>query len=215
MYKLCLFNVLFVILFALPAGLVSAEEPAMFFAEYRLLSPGIREGTFEASSRKVWRIGARYLRVEEKADPSQKIHGLIISNAPDTYIINRYTQTGDHLVDRAENTDIHLPVFQSHDLPDEIKELEMGQEHAFITKHEIPVTGSTTIEGIECDVRRMTIGEFQIALYLRKDNGNPLQLGLKKEDMEYGVRYLKYQPDLKPDYSLFKVPKGIRLKDVN
>jgi len=213
MYKSCLFSILF--LLAFPAVAMSAEEPKMFSAEYRILSPQIKEGTFEASPRKVWRIGFQYLRLEEQPDPAQKIHSLIISKAPDSYIINRYSKTGDHLVDRAENTDIHLPVFQSQDLPEEIKELEMGNENAFIAKYEIPVAGVRTVEGIECDVHQMTVKEFQLTICIRKDNGNPIQMGLKKEDMEYHVRYLKYEPNLKPDYSLFQVPKGIRIKDVN
>ncbi len=194
---------------------VTASTPKMFFAEYRFVHPEIKEGLFQATSRKLWRIGFRYVRLEEAPDPVEKIHGLIIINAPDTYLINRYTNSGKHIVDRAENTNVHVAVFQSADLPEEVQALEMGHENDFFAKHNVPSTGVKIIEGIKCDVHRVTIRGFRLTLYKRRDIGTPLQVGIQKGKIGYDVRYLKYQQNLSPDFSLFEVPRGARLIDVN
>jgi hypothetical protein len=197
------------------ANSVIASTPMMFFAEYRFMHPKVKEGSFEATSRKIWRIGFRYLRLEEAPDPAKNIHGLIISNAPDTYIINKYTNSGQHIVDRAQNTDVHVSVFQIADLPKEVQELEMGHENAFFAKHNIPSTGIKIIEGVECDVHQTTIRGFQLTLYKRKDNGNPLQVGIKKGNIAYSVRYIKYELNIAPDFSLFEVPQDIKILEAN
>jgi hypothetical protein len=213
MYKIRITFIMFLISFF--AANVMAEEPKMFFAEYRYIHPEIKEGSFASTSRKIWRIGFRYLRLEEKPDPVQNIHSLIISKAPDTYIINRYTNSGQHIIDRAENTDVHVPVFQSQDLPEEIQDLEMGYENAFFTRNNALSMGLEIIEGIECDMFQTTIKDFHLTLLKRKDNGNPFQVGIKKGNIAYSVRYITYELNVTPDFSLFEVPQDIKILEAN
>ena len=194
-------------------GPVFADTQRMFFAEYQFIAPEIKEGSFEATSRKLWRIGFRYMRLEEAPDPDLNIHGLIISNAPDTYLINLYTNIGQHLVDRAENTDVHVSVFQIPDLPLKIQELEMGYENVFIAKHNIFSTGVKTIQGIECDTHEIIISGFKVTLWKRRDNRNPLQARIEKDGIVYTVRYLQYENNLIPDFGLFEVPQGVRIME--
>jgi len=202
----------FLLVFFVGNGIASTHK--MFFAEYRFVHPAIKEGLFQATSRKLWRIGFRYLRLEEAPDPAEKIHGLIIINAPDSYIINRYTNSGQHIVDRAENTDVHVAVFQGVDMPEDVQKLEMGHECAFFAKHNVPSTGVKIIEGTECDVHQVTISGFRLTLYKRRDTGNPLQVGIQKGNIAYDVRYIKYQKNLSSDFSLFEVPQGVDLIEV-
>lgn len=210
--RMCIAAILFVFLIT-PAF---ADSPKMLFVEYKLIHPSIKEGTFEATSKKVWRIGFRYLRIEEAADPAENLHILIISNAPNTYMIDRLTKSGKHIIDRAKNIDVHMSVFQNVDLPEEIQKLEMGDENAFFNRHNATLAGTQTIEGIECNVYKTTISGIQLTLYKRKDNENPLQIGIKQENaITYDIRYLQYKPDLTPDLKLFEVPSGINLIDAN
>lgn len=213
MYKIRITFVALLIFFF--AGNVMAEEPKMFFAEYRYIHPEIKEGSFPATSRKIWRIGFRYLRLEEAPDPVGKIHGLVICKSPDTYVINRYTNTGQHIVDKAENTDVHVPIFQIRDLPEEIQNFEMGHENEFFTRNKASLIDSKIIEGIECDMYQTTIKDFQLTLFKRKNNGNPFQVGIKKESIDNNVRYIKYELDITPDFSLFEVPQNVRILEVN
>ncbi len=213
MYKMKILVITFMLISI--GSTVSASAPMMFFAEYCFIHPEIKEGSFEATSRKIWRIGFRYLRLEEAPDPANNIHGLIICNAPDTYIINKYTNSGQHIVDNSENTDVHASVFQMADLPKEIQELEIGHEKVFFGEHKIPSKGIKIIEGVACDVHQTTIKGFQLTLYKRKDNGNPFQVGIKKGDIAYDVRYNKYEINIAPDFKLFEVPQGIKITEAN
>ena len=211
-FKIVPLSIIFLLITTIPA---LAATPKMFFAEFRFIHPEIKEGSFQATSRKLWRIGFKYVRLEEAPDPAQNIHGLIISNAPDSYIINKYTNSGKHIVDRAETTDVHVGVFQSPDLPKEVQALEMGHENAFFLKHNAPKVGSTIIEGIECDIYSIIVEGYTLTLIKRKDNGDPLQLGIKKDELGHEIRYLKYEQNLEPDFKLFEVPEGIKIIDVN
>ena len=150
--------------------------------------------------------------MEEVPDPEQNIHGLIISNAPDSYIINKYTKSGKHIVDRAKNTDVHASVFQRSDLPNKIRELEIGYENSFFLEHQASKIGTSTIDNIHCDLYKVTMEGYNLTLCKRKDNGNPLELGIKKEKFEHN---LKYKQNLTPDFTLFEVPAGIKVIDVN
>ena len=192
-----------------------ANSPKMFFAEYRFVHPDIKEESFEATSRKVWRIGFKYLRIQEAPDPDQNIHGLIISNAPDTYIINLFVKSGKHVVDRGESIDVHVPVFQQPNLLQKIKELEMGHENAFFLQHAAQSIGTKIIDDIDCDVLMIKSNEYELTLYRRKDNGNPLQIGIRNGNIIYDLKYLTYEPDLEPDFTLFEVPSDIRIIEAN
>lgn len=193
----------------------SKKSPKMFFAEYKYIHPDIKEGSFYATSRKLWRIGYKYLRLEEAPDPKQNIHGLIISNAPDSYIINKYTKSGKHIVDKAKNTDVHASVFQSPDLPNNIRELEIGYENSFFLKNQASKIGVLIIDNIHCDLYKVTMEGYELTLCKRNDNGNPLELGIKNKKLEYKLKYLKYKQNLTPEFTLFEVPAGIKVIDVN
>src|SRR5437868_5253038 len=90
-------------LLALAGGLggTRAEEGReMIYIEFRPVSPNIKPGSFEASVRKLWRSGDRYLRIEEALDPQRRIHGVIIVNEPDSWMWNRSDNTALHILDR-------------------------------------------------------------------------------------------------------------------
>lgn len=187
----------------------------MNFIEFRYISPDIKVGSFEAESRKVWRVGFRYLRLEEAPDNLQKIHGLIIINAPDSYIINKYTNIAQHAVDRSPNIDVQMPVFQDAILPEKIRKLEMGHELSYFRDNRASETGLKKIDGIECNTFQLKYDNIELVLYVRTDNGKPFQLGIKTENFAYDVRYIQYKKNLKPDYKLFKVPEHFKIVDVN
>lgn len=192
-----------------------ADSPKMLFVEYRFISPSIKEGTFEAGTTKLWRIGYKYSRTEESPDPVQNIHGLIIINEPDAYIINKFTQSGKHIVDRGETTDVHIPVFPIAKISKEIWKLEMGHENAFFEEHDAILTGTKIIEGITCNVYTIKINRIKLTLYKRQDNGNPLQVGIETDNIAYDIRYIKYENGLTPNFKLFEVPSGITIIDAN
>ena len=86
------------------APAVNAADGSMVYIEYRFIAPNIQPGSFEASVRKLWRYTDSYARVEEVPNPQIGIHGLIIANAPNSYLINRYTKVAQYVVDPARPT---------------------------------------------------------------------------------------------------------------
>ena len=91
----------------------------------------------------------------------------------------------------------------------------MGYENAYFSRNEASSLGPKIIEGIECNVYQTTIKDFQLTLFKRKDNGNPFQLEIKRGEIVYSVRYLKYKANITPDFSLFEVPQGINVLEEN
>ena len=47
--------------------------------------------SFDAQTKKVWRIGNEYLRFEDAPNPQTEVHGLIIVAEPDIWIMDRNT----------------------------------------------------------------------------------------------------------------------------
>jgi len=49
-----------------------------------------------------------------------------------------------------------------------------------------------------------------LTLFLKPDN-RPLQIEIQSAGVKYAVRFLRYDPDQKPDMTLFSVPPGIKI----
>jgi hypothetical protein len=56
----------------------------------------------------------------------------------------------------------------------------------------------------------MELDDRELTLFLKPDN-LPLQIEVQSASVKYAVRFLRYDPNQKPDMSLFKVPSGIKI----
>ena len=84
------------LLIALLAPAANAADRSMVYIEYRFIAVNIKPGSFEGSVRKLWRYKDSYARLEEAPNPQTSIHGLLITHAPNSYLINRYTKVARH-----------------------------------------------------------------------------------------------------------------------
>src|SRR4249920_3685354 len=107
-----------------------SADRSMVYIEYRFIAVNIKPGSFEASVRKLWRYKDSYARVEEAPNPQTGIHGLLIANAPNSYLINRNTKVARHVVDPGPTYNVVIPVFPS-ERDGKLKGLQMGRELAF------------------------------------------------------------------------------------
>jgi hypothetical protein len=64
----------------------------------KLESPEIPKDSFAAEAKRMYRAGSRYCRIEENPDLEHGIHGLLIMNEPDVWMINRLAKTARHMV---------------------------------------------------------------------------------------------------------------------
>lgn len=206
----------FVCVFLFHSGLavspaVSAEP--LIYIEYKFNSDRIKPGTFEDSTRKLWRVGHRYLRLQEAPDPAAQIHGLIITNAPNTYLINLFTMQGKHVVDPGPSIDVHVPVFAA-ERHERLKALEMGHEFEYFAAPNTKIKYGVAIDGVRFDRYNVYFGDFEICMFAFAGTQTPFIVSLKHPDRDYAVQYLKYEARDDVDYTLFDVPEGVKLTRV-
>src|SRR5258706_14812758 len=115
------------LLFLLLPLTAQAVEDRMLYVEFQLAGKQIAADSFDAQTKKVWRIGANYLRFEDAPNPQTKIHGLIIVAEPDIWIVDRNTNQAQHTIDPGPNYKIQFPLFASQTSP-KLRGLEFGSE---------------------------------------------------------------------------------------
>ncbi|HZN51814.1 MAG TPA: hypothetical protein VFD81_14330 [Methylomirabilota bacterium] len=204
-----------VLLFGLLAPTAhAATDRSMVFIEYRFIAVNIKPGSFEGSVRKLWRYGDSYARLEEAPNPQTGIHGLLITKAPNSYLINRYTKVARHVVDPGPTYNVVIPVFPS-ERDGKLKGLQMGRELAFFQANGAVPLPDEPIDTAMCSVLRAKVEESEIKLFLDKDSKQPRQVWIRNSRSEYAVRYVRYRTDLPLDLSLFSVPKDVQVTRAN
>ena len=77
----------------------------------KLQSPEIQKESFAAQSKLIYRAASGYCRIEENPDLEHAIHGLLITNEPDVWMVNRLDRTARHIVDPGPTYNCLLPMF--------------------------------------------------------------------------------------------------------
>jgi len=186
-----------------------AADDKMLFAEYRVISADLAASSPEARPRKIWRLSEEFLRFEDIPNPETKAHILIIVDEPDIWIIDRNKNQGQHTVDPGPHYAVHFPIFP-REPSEKLKKLEFGSELKFFQDNGATEPPSQSVDGIKCKLYRLKLDDREVTLFLKPDN-LPLQIEVQSASTKYAVRFLKYDPDQKPDMSLFKVPSGIKI----
>ena len=186
-----------------------AADDKMLFAEYRVVSADLAASSPETRPRKIWRLGEEFLRFEDIPNPTTKAHILLIVHEPDIWIIDRNKNQGQHAVDPGPHYAVHFPIFP-REPSEKLKKLEFGAELKFFQANGATEPPSQTVDGIKCKLYRLKLDDREVTLFLKSDN-LPLQIEVQSVGTKYAVRFLKYDPDQKPDMNLFKVPSGIKI----
>jgi hypothetical protein len=198
------------LLFLLLPLVAQAAEDRMLYVEYRLAGKQIAADAFDAQTKKVWRIGNKYLRFEDAPNPVTKIHGLIIVAEPDIWIIDRNTNQAQHTVDPGPKYSIHFPLFAS-ETSEKLRRLEFGHELEYFRENDARELPVQDVDGVTCKVLRLEFDDREVTLFL-KTNDTPLQIVVKSAENEYVMRFLRYEADRKPEKLLFQLPPDVQLK---
>lgn len=202
---------LIAVLFLLLPMAAHAVEEKMLYVEYRLVSKQITADSFDAQTKKVWRIGKDYLRFEDAPNPQTKIHGLIIVAEPDIWIVDRNSNQAQHTVDPGPDFKIHFPLFASETSP-KLRELEFGKELEYFHVNNAKELPPQDVDGFRCKVFRLEMDDREVLLFLKTDD-TPLQIAVKSPEYEYAMRFLRYEPNRKADKLLFQLPPGVQVKN--
>ena len=83
--------------------------------------------------------------------------------------------------------------------------LEFGHELEYFHENVAKELPAQDVDGVRCKVLRLDIDDREVTLFL-KTKDTPLQISVKSPEYEYAMRFLRYEPDRKPDKSLFQLP---------
>lgn len=185
----------------------------------RLQSPDAPEGSFAAQPKAIYRGGTRYCRIEEWPDTEHGIHGLVIINEPDTWLVNLLAKTAQHQVDSGPTFNCRLPIFalgenikSSADMHSPLVELEFGREIAYFEAKGATSGPGPTLEGKTTKAYKIEIADSQLLLFTSGTPEKPLavarQHGNKRDVYWYGT----YE-EVPFDAKLFAKPEGVKIED--
>jgi hypothetical protein len=204
-----------IILTLLRAGVCADSGPAkMTHVIVQMSGTDIPTDSFAAKPKVYRRASNRYCRVDEEPDPEKGIHGRMVINEPDAWLVNLADNTAKHLVDHGPTFNCRLPIFAND--PDAMKskigELEFGRELAFFRDN-----GAKPVEGPKLEFKanyyELVIGDSVLRLIERADIHAPILIGLVRGDKALSVRYLLWDDQVPFKADLFAKPTGVKVED--
>lgn len=212
------FLVTFALLFA-SAGSAQDSPKTMTKIVVQLDSPGLPADSFARKPKSIYRSGNKFCRVEEAPDTEHGIHGVLIVNEPDAWMINLFDKTARHMVDPGPTFNCRLPIFSSP-LPggaDDVDYaklgLEFGHELEFFNSKNAQVQKGQVMQGKETVVHFLQIGNTKIALFTYGPNDFPLALGRTCEEKGEILWYSGYG-QVPFDPKLFSRPEGVTIEEL-
>ena len=180
---------------------------------FRDATPGIPADSFAAKSKTLYRLGAKYSRLEEAPDPEHGIHGLAIAAEPDLWMINLATKSGRHILDTGEPYVIHAQVFGGPTDPEPLKSFEFGCELAYMNEKGVRPEPST-IAGRDLDMYKLSGPTHTVFLAIISGTKRPLYASMFKDgNLVTLIQYVQYDLGLKPDMNAFRPPAGITITE--
>jgi hypothetical protein len=196
-----------------PPGDLLADSTRMIRATYRMENPSWEPGSFVTLPKKLWRSGTRFARGEERPDVAKGVHGLLISNEPDMWMINLFDNSCKHAVDPGPTYNTLCPVFGELK-QDGLGALEFGREEAFFTYYGARWLVDDTIDSVVCEVYELPRWRWLLRLYVRKDTGLPHRVTRRSPDGNVeAVAYDEYVCNLDLDTTLFVPPENVTMSE--
>lgn len=174
--------------------------------------------SFASKPKTMYRSGTRYCRTEEQPDPDHGIHGLMILNEPDAWIVNLLTKTAKHFVDPGPTFNCHLPIFQgdvksSADMKNPILELEFGQEVGYFKGKDATPKEGPVLRDKPTTVYAVDMGDSQLFLFTTRAPERPWAVARQHGNVKEMFWYSDYQ-ELPFDPKLFAKPDAVKIEEV-
>lgn len=196
----------------------NAAEREMTKIVSRAIGPQALPGSFAAKPKTLYLAGRKYARAEEETDVEHGIRSLIITNEPDSWIINLIDKTGRHFIDPGPTFDVHSPIFwtakpEGQADPDKgFRDLEFGNEMQFFREHGAQDTGMRSVDGKTCRGLTIKKDSREVTLLFDPETSKPYQIDIGQDGkLEGSIRYLEYKTGLPFKKSLFEPPKSVKI----
>ncbi len=201
----------FCLLLALP-GHADTPPAEMLHVIFRVEAADVPPSHFAAQPKSLWRVGLRYLRLEEPPNPETGLHLLFISRAPDTWIVDRRTRRAKHIVDPGPSIDVHMPILPSL-VSGKLKNLEFGNELAFFRSHAAAPGKNEVRGGVATKEWLLNLENHKLALTVQSGD-RPLRLRVDgPEGRSYTIVYQRYERSRKIDPRIFELPAGLTVEE--
>lgn len=209
---------LFIFVLLATAALSANDTPkTMTRIEVHLEGPQVMANSFAAKPKVIYRAGTRYCRMEESRDDENKIHGVLIVNEPDAWMVNLYDKSARHIVDPGPAFNCRLPVFANVDSKDEAamlyQDLQFGSELKFFEK-----MGAAGQPGPDEDGKKTTQYSIEtgntrfVMLTVKAPNERPLAVGRSVGDKGEVFIYTAYD-EIPFDPKLFARPEAVKISE--
>ncbi|HXZ13573.1 MAG TPA: hypothetical protein VEG64_14390 [Candidatus Sulfotelmatobacter sp.] len=185
--------------------------------EVHLEGPDVKAGSFLAQPKVIYRAADKYCRVEEAEDGQSKIHGLLIVNEPDAWMINLYDKSARHVVDPGPTFNCKLPLFTQVDSKDEAamlyQNLQFGKELIFFKQMAAPGQPGPEEGGKKTTQYVIEVGSTRfLMLTVGAPNERPLAVARAVGGKGEVFVYTAYD-ELPFDSKLFARPDGVKISE--
>ena len=185
--------------------------------EVHLEGPEVMAGSFLAQPKVIYRAGTKYCRMEEAEDNQSKIHGLLIVNEPDAWMINLSDKSARHVVDSGPSFNCKLPVFSQVDSKDEAamlyENLQFGNELLFFKQMAGAGQPGPTEGGKETTRYVIEVGSTRfLMLTVGAPNERPLAVARSVGEKGEVFIYTTYEK-VPFDSKLFARPDGVKISE--
>ena len=209
--------------FALVLGgvLQGGEAPqTMTKLVVHLQSQDVREDSFAAMPKVMYRAGTGYCRIEELPDEEHGLHGLMIINEPDTWMVNLLAKRAQHYLDSGPTFNCRLPIFISGeevksagDLKKPMFELEFGRELAYFEAKGVKSTEGPVLQGKPTRTYTTNVGDSRLSLFTTGASERPWAIARQRGNAQEMYWYAAYE-QLPFDSRLFPKPRDVKIEDV-
>jgi hypothetical protein len=180
--------------------------------------PEIMMGSFLAQPKIMYRAGTKYCRVEEAQDSQNKIHGLLIADEPDAWMINLYDKSARHVVDPGPTFNCKLPIFAPVDSKDEgailYQSFQFGNELAFFKQMGAAGQPGPEEGGKKTTQYTVEIGDTRFVMFtVDAPNERPLAVARSVSGKGELFVYTAYE-EVPFDPKLFAKPEGLRISEM-
>jgi hypothetical protein len=206
------------LVFAIAASAVYSQTPGTPVKMTRLVAQmsgaEIPVDSFAAKPKVYWRATNQYCRVDEEPDPLNRIHGRLIMNEPDAWLVNLADGTAKHFVDPGPTFNCKMPIFaiDPETAKSKVGELEFGREIEFFQSN-----GAKPIDGppmsFKANFYELTIGDSALRLVERADVHAPIMIALERGQNVLEVRYQSWDNQLPFDPDVFAKPTGVKIEE--
>jgi hypothetical protein len=192
-----------------------ADVPAkMIHAIVQMSGTDFPADSFAAKPKTFWRASNQYCRIDEEPDPPNGIHGRMVVNEPDAWLINLADQTAKHVLDTGPTFNCKLPIlaYDPETARSKIGELEIGRELEFFQSNGAKLIDGPKLE-FEAKYYEMKIADSVLRLVERVDIHAPILIGLIRGEKLYEAHYLLWgEVPFKAD--VFAKPVGVKIEEV-